>query len=99
LADCINQLAFHKAGALLMWVADLEKTLHDHGAAGYRMQLQNAAASAMQCWLAALDCGLTGTLAGGVIEEGLIRHAGADGYREAPLFCLVLASPPPAEGV
>lgn len=97
LVDCINQLAFHKAGALLVWVADLEKTLQDYGAAGYRMQLQNAAASAMQCWLTALDCGLTGTLAGGLIEEGLVRHAAADGYREAPLFCLVLANPLPGE--
>lgn len=97
LVDCINQLAFHQAGALLVWVADLETTLQDYGAAGYRMQLQNAAASAMQCWLAALDCGLTGTLAGGVIEEGLIRHAAADGYHEAPLFSLVLANPLPME--
>ena len=95
--DCINQLAFHKAGALLVWVANLEQTLHDYGAAGYRMQLQNAAASAMQCWLTALDAGLTGTLAGGLIEEGLVRHAVADGYHEAPLFCLVLANPLPGE--
>ena len=97
LSDCVNQLAFHKAGAVLVWIADLENTLQDHGAAGYRMQLQNAAASAVQCWLAALNCGLVGTLAGGVIEEGLIRHGGADGYREAPLFCLVLANPLPME--
>lgn len=97
LSDCVNQLAFHKAGAVLVWVANLENTLQEYGAAGYRMQLQNAAASAVQCWLAAVNCGLVGTLAGGVIEEGLMRHAGADGYGEAPLFCLVLANPLPME--
>lgn len=92
-AECFNQQGFQKAGAALVFMADLEQSFSQMGQPVYPLLLQQAGGAAVATWLEALAIGLVGCTVGGIIEAGFMRLAGTDGYCETPLFSLVLGHP------
>jgi SagB-type dehydrogenase family enzyme len=91
--ECFNQRSFQKAGAALVFMADLEQSFGMMGQSAYRMLLQQAGGVVAATWLEANAAGLVGCSVGGMIEAGFVRFAGTDGYRETPIFSLILAHP------
>jgi Nitroreductase family len=92
---CTNQSALAEAPASVVVVGNLRDALTARGARGYGELGIACGAQAGAGWLRATSLGLVGTLAGGVVAEGLRVTAGANGFDECPMPALHLGHPHP----
>jgi SagB-type dehydrogenase family enzyme len=92
LERCILQETMAAAPVMMVLAGDFARA-SSRGARGYRELLVHAGAMAGQALVGATALGLVGCPSGGLMEDGLRRLLGIDGYRECPLLLLALGHP------
>ncbi|MGZ8284654.1 MAG: nitroreductase family protein [Allosphingosinicella sp.] len=94
--EFINQTSLAQAPVLLFATADLYEACRSSGYAGYRNALISAGAIAGALWTTSTELGLSGCVAGGLIESAVRISFGIDGYTKAPLVAYVVGRKPEA---
>lgn len=92
--DLVLQKEFALAGALILVVGDLHKSLKLHSLHGHRELLFRAGFTAHGAWMAAMAAGLAGCVFAGLLPDKLQALGGADGYRRLSLFACAVGRPP-----
>jgi SagB-type dehydrogenase family enzyme len=92
-----NQNSLAAASAMVIVTVDMARSLAGGGGAAYRQALQETGRALTLLWLRAEAAGYRGTISGGVLDDGLMRHAGCDGYGDAALAMFVLGQPSDAQ--
>jgi len=94
--EYINQTSLTQAPVLLCVTANLYDASTEHGYAGYRNAMISAGAVAGALWTMSTELGLSGCVAGGLIESAVRLSGEVDGYTRAPLVAYVVGRKPEA---